>query len=260
MLVKALLLFRILDYNGDGYVTVQEMTEFYEKHLKEIKFPHEGVRLEDLIKAFLNKFYLGDTHERLDFDRFYSILEATPSLTDSLLLINLPDKVDPVNRLGCMARLGNNFRQIVLLILYVLGNVGVSINVIITQVIDQGNRNGWLVVAHIAACLFKLNFALSITLMLKQCMGLIRRQRWLRRICPVDDHIDGHRYVGVVLAVCGVVHSLAHTINYAVHTEGKETETASHSHESCLTCVADLLFDSIVFCEKCNRKGKQWFE
>jgi hypothetical protein len=221
ILVKALILFKIFNHNDDENVTVQGIEEFYAKYLEEIKFPHDESRSKDLIGAFLKKFQLTGADDRLDFDRFYSILNETPTLLDSLQLMNLPNNDEQVKKLERMAWFKNNLPQIVFIVIYILANIGMSINVIVTHVVHEGNGNGWFVVAHISGSLTKINFALSIILMLRQCMALVRQQHWLRRLCPVDDHIDAHRYVGYVLAVSLVVHSLAHIINYATHTAGK---------------------------------------
>lgn len=221
MLVKALILFKIFDYNADNNVTVQEIEEFYGKYLEEINFPRGESQSRDLTEALLKKFHPTGTDNHLDFDRFYSILNETPTLLDSLQLMNLPNNDEQVKKLERMAWLKNNFRQIIFIVLYILANISITINVILTQVIYGVNRNGLLVVAHISGCLIKFNFGLSIALMLRQCMALVRQQRWLRRLCPVDDHIDAHRYVGYVLTFSLVVHSLAHIINYATHTDGK---------------------------------------
>ena len=221
MIVKALILFKIFDYDGDGNVTVQEIENFYADYLEEIKFPHDESRYKNLIGAFLKKFHPAGANNRLDFDRFYSILNETSTLLDSLQLMNLPNNDEQVKKLKRMAWLKNNFRLIIFIVLYILANVGIATNVTVIQVVHEDNRNALLVVAHISGCLIKFNFALSVTLMLRQCMALVRQQRSLRRLCPVDDHIDAHRYVGYVLACSLVVHSLAHIINYATHTDGK---------------------------------------
>ncbi|CAF4459121.1 unnamed protein product [Rotaria sp. Silwood2] len=218
--VKALILFKTFDRNGDKHVSVEEIKEFYETYLIEFRFPHDSSRRQELIDTFLQAFRMHNANSQMNFERFYTIFQETPHLLESLQLINIPNNDDQIDKLKCQACRKNNKCHILIILLYILATIGLDISVIIELVVKEQNRNVFLVLAHIAGCSIKFNFVLSIILMLKHCMVLIRALRWLRRFLPVDDHIDAHRYVGGALVFYTVVHSLAHVINYAANAQG----------------------------------------
>ncbi|CAF1105211.1 unnamed protein product [Rotaria sordida] len=219
-LVKALILFKIFDHDDNKMITIQEISEFYEIYLVEFRFPHNELHRQELINTFLQNFRMINDNDNLNFDQFYSILQETPELFESLQLMNIPINDNDIKKLEWQAWRINNRYQILIGLLYILGTIGIIIHVIIKLIIHERQRKGWFIVARICGYLIKFNFALLIVLMLKQWMRWFRQYHCLRRFLPIDDHIDAHRYVGIIFAICSVVHSLAHTINYALNSEG----------------------------------------
>jgi hypothetical protein len=62
--------------------------------------------------------------------------------------------------------------------------------------------------------LLNFNCAFIIVLMLKQTILLIRTNELLRKLIPVDDHIDFHRVVGRVITGLAILHAVAHMANF----------------------------------------------
>jgi hypothetical protein len=62
--------------------------------------------------------------------------------------------------------------------------------------------------------LLNFNGALIIVLMLKRTILLLRTSILLRKLIPVDDHIDFHRVVGRVIAGLAIFHTIAHMANF----------------------------------------------
>jgi hypothetical protein len=62
--------------------------------------------------------------------------------------------------------------------------------------------------------LLNFNCALVIVLMLKRTILLIRTNKFLRKLIPVDDHIDFHKIVGRVIAGLAILHTIAHMANF----------------------------------------------
>lgn len=100
-------------------------------------------------------------------------------------------------------------------ILYILVNVALLIYVIIYRA-RVLKAPVFLVFARIGGMLLNFNCAFIIVLMLRQTMLLIRSNRILRRLIPVDEHIDFHKFVGRFIAVLSLIHTIAHIINVAV--------------------------------------------
>ena len=113
-----------------------------------------------------------------------------------------------------IAYIKDNLSRIVFVILYFLANLALLLYVAIYWSVVM-KSNGFVVVARISGMLLNFNCAFVIVLMLKQTIRLIRTNKRLRNWIPVDDHIDFHRFVGRVIVVLALVHSIAHMSNFA---------------------------------------------
>lgn len=78
-------------------------------------------------------------------------------------------------------------------------------------------RPVFLVLARIGGMLLNWNCAVVIALMLKRIILLIRSVKYLRKLVPVDDHIDFHKFVGCVIAFFAIEHTIAHMINFGIN-------------------------------------------
>jgi len=70
------------------------------------------------------------------------------------------------------------------------------------------------VFARIGGLLLNFNSAFIIVLMLKRTILLIRTNKTLRKLIPIDDHIDFHRVVGRVIFGLAILHAIAHMANF----------------------------------------------
>ena len=92
-------------------------------------------------------------------------------------------------------------------------NIALSLYVIIYRVVTLKDHV-LVVFARIGGMLLNFNCALIIVLMLKRTILLIRTNKLLRKLIPVDDYIDFHRLVGRVIAALAVMHTIAHMANF----------------------------------------------
>lgn len=107
----------------------------------------------------------------------------------------------------------DNLSRVIVLLLYILVNVALTIYVLIYR-IAVTRSHALVVIARIGGMLLNFNCALIIVLMLKQTILVIRTTKLLRKLVPVDDHIDFHKVVGRVIAVLAIVHTVAHMANF----------------------------------------------
>lgn len=107
----------------------------------------------------------------------------------------------------------DNLSRIIMLMLYLLINVALAIYVIIYRV-TVTKSHVLVVFARVGGMLLNFNCALIVALMLKQTILVIRTNRFLRKLIPVDDHIDFHKTVGRVIAALAIVHTIAHMANF----------------------------------------------
>ena len=108
----------------------------------------------------------------------------------------------------------DNLSRIIMWILYLLINLALILYVVLCRAVTV--KSGALeVIARASGMLLNLNCGFVILLMLKQTILIIRTVKWLRKWIPVDDHIDFHRYVGRVIAVLTLIHTIGHMVNFA---------------------------------------------
>lgn len=107
----------------------------------------------------------------------------------------------------------DNLSRIIVFILYLLVNLALGLYVIIYRS-TKTKSNVLVVFARLGGMLLNFNCALVVTLMLKRTILLIRTSKVLRKMIPVDDHIDFHRVVGRVIAGLAIMHSIAHMANF----------------------------------------------
>jgi hypothetical protein len=108
----------------------------------------------------------------------------------------------------------DHLSYVILLILFILVNLGLALYVIIYQSIVE-KKEVFYIFARTGGMLLNFNCTFVIVLMLKQTILYIRSNRWLRLRIPVDDHIDSHKSVGRFIAVLAIIHTVAHMINFS---------------------------------------------
>lgn len=223
--VKAYILFKLFDKNNDDRVSIDEIRLFYQEYLSEFKIFKEKGQLTEIVDTFLKGFFPVNNNvqqqQELDFDQFYDILKQNPDVFKSLYLISVPDQDREEEKKfiwyqRCFLYMKNNSSRVIFLVLYIL----TLLSLIIYRVVSLENQSIWRIVARSGGILINFNFALAITLMLKQTMTIFRRIYYLRLIIPVDDHIDAHRLVGTILFISAMIHSLGHMIHFAIYTDG----------------------------------------
>ena len=225
MSVKALILFKLFDTNDDDRISVDEIRLFYESYFKDSKVFVNAERITEVVDIFLQSFFpiSNDIQQQeLTFDQFYAILQRNPDVFKSLYLIGIPDQdKEDEKEMTWYQRswmyIKNNTNRIVFLILYIL----ILTSLIIYRAITLINHTPWQIIARIGGISINFNFAILITLILKQMMTIIRRIYYLRLVIPVDDHIDAHRLVGTVLFISTIIHTIGHIVHFATHTESK---------------------------------------
>jgi hypothetical protein len=244
MSLKAFILFKIFDNDDNDRISVDEIRSFYENYFKELKIFKDQQRLREVVNIFLQGVFTTNNEvqeqEELNFDQFYDILQRNPDVFKSLYLIGIPDQDKEEEKemswyQRCWKYTKNNTSRIVCLVLYILSLIALTGYIINHQIVDVKVSSPWQVIARIGGGLVNYNFAVTICLMLKQTMTIIRRIYFLRSIIPVDDHIDAHRLVGTVLFISGVVHTFGYIVYFATHTESKYLSLLLMTNLICLT-------------------------
>ncbi|CAF0844651.1 unnamed protein product [Adineta steineri] len=229
MSIKAFILFKLFDSSDKDVISINDIRSFYEQYLSEVKYFKDEKRLNEVVEIFLQGFFPlnneNQQQQKLNFEQFHQILQQNPSVFKSLYLISIPDQDNEDDEQTIWFKrwwmyIKNNANRILFLILYILISIALIIYVTIYRVITVENHSVPQVIARISGMLVNFNYALAVSLMLKQTMTIIRRLYYLRLFIPVDDHIDAHRFVGTMLFISAMIHSLGHAINFAINLDG----------------------------------------
>ena len=179
----------------------------------------------------------------MDFEEFYSIVSKDSTLLESLSQFTvhptwfIKSSPNPTSKRNKFQRLfsqqviyeaqtdrlkidylKDNLSRIIMIILYLLINLALMLYVIIYR-ITVTKSNVLVIFARIGGMLLNFNCALVIILMLKHTILLIRTNKFLRKLLPVDDHIDFHKVVGRVIAALAILHTIAHMANFGRLTD-----------------------------------------
>ncbi|CAF4720696.1 unnamed protein product [Rotaria socialis] len=196
MEVRALVLFKAICNNNNhaDYLTNAKLQEFFQQYFKDLKILDEN-RRHEAVQILLEKFHL-DQKSRIDFEEYYSAVSNNPVFLKCLpqFTVNSSQIVNPRSNQSSEGTRKCRYNRLVLL-------------------------------ARICGLLLNFNCSFIIALMLRQTIVFIRSHRLLRKLIPVDDHIDFHRVVGRFIAILSTLHTIAHIANFA---NTKEYSLATH--------------------------------
>jgi hypothetical protein len=113
----------------------------------------------------------------------------------------------------------DNLSRVIFIFIYLSVSIALFIFVIVYRVQQQLN---WLeVIARICGMQLNFNCMMMIVLMLRYTMRLIRSNRILYNLVPVDDAISIHKMIGCWIIVLVFIHALFHMIYFGVGSLGK---------------------------------------
>ena len=234
--IKVYILFKLFDENNNGLISINEIRNFYQHYLSNFEYFKEGNRLNEVVDTFLQGFFpeaQDDPNAEIDFDRFHQILQQNPSVLQSLYLISIPNE-DEQEILSWFERLRfkiqNNKNRLVIMTLYLLILTALMIYVVVYRTVQLKDPRVFPMFARIAGIWIHFHYALAISLMLKQTLTFARRNKIIRNLIPVDDHIDAHRFVGTMLVISSAIHTFAYIIFFAVRDSSKINRSIHSDH------------------------------
>ena len=104
----------------------------------------------------------------------------------------------------------NNFSFVVAIFIYWL----VQIWLVVFQYINYIDETSKLIkLARCCGILLNFNSSLIILLVLRKLTTLLRNNYSTRLLLPLDDFIDYHKSIGIILMLLSLIHTLAHCLN-----------------------------------------------
>lgn len=108
----------------------------------------------------------------------------------------------------------NNLVRILFLLFYILINIGLTVYVVLYRLSVTTTNVEYVVIARVGGMLLNFNCALITIVMLKKVILFVRGNRLLRKLIPVDDHIDFHKMIGRFIGLLSLMHTIAHLLNF----------------------------------------------
>ncbi|CAF1361000.1 unnamed protein product [Rotaria magnacalcarata] len=239
--VRVLLFFKMICGNDNDDVNAEQLTQFFEEYFNRTSIFNQD-KLQEVLRIVRQQFHLVEK-SHIDFDEFYQIVSQDPKLLESLSRMNIDPNwfisgpvQPPVSKftqrcsdIFCNLKksgeesqrklskdyIRDNLSRIIIWILYILANISLVIWVCIYRAYQQ-QLHVSLVLARIGGILLDFNSALMVTLMLKRTILILRSIEFIRKIIPLDDHIDFHKIIGRFIALLIILHASGHVAHFAL--------------------------------------------
>ena len=228
---KLRLAFQIHDLDGNGRIEPDEIRRMIAMNLDEEAGSDASgvpskrrreVRVEELTHLLLSTADEDGSHS-LCFEEFERVTAGDPKLleliskNEAYWLLPEVELVNPRRAPGGFwlrfQRLAEN--RFSLLVFFVLLGVA-NVALFVSNALRYQGQGTWSMLAHGAGGCLNLDGALVLVPVMRRILNWVRLTRF-GRLLPIDDALLIHRFLGVSLLVLGVIHSIAHFLNYSAH-------------------------------------------
>ncbi|XP_071132979.1 NADPH oxidase 5-like [Mytilus edulis] len=211
---KLKFLFDVFDADGSGTVDKYEMRMVLKSCTEESSLTLCNEDIDELTSVLFEDADVDNSGE-ITFDEFQSSLEKHPGLIDDMTLsathwfdIRKSNTCSQGARYCSKVYWEHNTSKIVFIILYVIANLGLGA----FAGWNHNKSNGFLITARVCGMNLNFNCTLVLVLMLRQTINLVRSTR-IGRYLPLDEHSVFHQFVGAMIGVYAVFHTIGHIGN-----------------------------------------------
>jgi len=218
---KLAFLFRMHDVDASGKIDREEIERMVHIGLAEhalILSEEDALRVADALLNATDR----DGDRQISFQEFLQLIGARPKLRQLLArggveLLRPGDRAeqDARERAPKRRRLGW-LRNGVVLSAWVAAYVAVNLVLAGLAAVHYhaAGANGLIVVARACGAALNWNGALVLVPMLRHLWTAVRRRR-IGELFPIDDGVNAHRWIGLVIFWLSWIHGLAHALNIA---------------------------------------------
>ncbi|XP_065834073.1 NADPH oxidase 5-like isoform X2 [Oscarella lobularis] len=218
---KLRFLFEVYDVDGNGCIEPQELRVVLKSCMDESRLKFSDDKLDELTRALFEDAD-ADGSGAISFEELKAELDKHPGVQENLTIsaanwLRPPPPSSPKSfstflpHYLTLKYMRNNLRVVVTVILFFLINAGLfACNSYLYR--DSGT---FVSIARGCGMCLDFNSVLMIVLMLRKFLTWLRGTR-LAPYLPLDQHIEFHKAVGILIAIYSIGHCLAHFINIGI--------------------------------------------
>jgi Ca2+-binding EF-hand superfamily protein/predicted ferric reductase len=208
-------LFRVFDIDGDGHIDYNEMRMMLKCSLEESPSLDTEETVDDLA-AFIFKDADTDGSGDISFEELKGAFKRNENLFKSLSMstsIWIKPKFINKNRKNTFLRL---IRDTVInrRAIFIFWSVYILINIVcmVFAYCNYYDKPGWLICARVFGNSLNFNCALVLVLVLRKHFTWLRTKGGCS-VLPLDDFIELHKKIGLIILVESLIHTIAHLFN-----------------------------------------------
>lgn len=205
---------KVFDVDGDGNIDFDEMRMMLKCCLEETPSMDKEEAIDDLT-AVLFKECDADDSGSINFEELRSALKRNEALFKALSVstsIWIKPKFINKQKKTHIKRIKDTIVNNRSTFIFWSAYIAISLACICTAYDNYHNKAPWLIVARIFGNLLNFNCALILVLVLRKHFTWIREKGGCS-VLPIDDFIEIHKIIGIIILIQTMIHTVAHVFN-----------------------------------------------
>ncbi|XP_071825647.1 NADPH oxidase 5-like isoform X1 [Apostichopus japonicus] len=232
---KLKFLFDVTDISGDGRLDQDELDMMLSSSLADSNISITDADYDKLLEEFTAEVD-EDQDGTISYEEMLQQFKKYPDLLPNMSL-NVPglisqskskpsrksaivNMINNASKFISWCRNRNNRNSFVLLIIYSVINLSLFSEATYKWRITNG-ANWYLAIARGNGACLNFNCAIIVVFVLRKFLTYLRSSR-LHRYIQIDENIDAHRYVGYIIAIQALCHTIAHIGNADIVAKGSD--------------------------------------
>uniref|UniRef100_A0A8C0K4C0 NADPH oxidase 5 n=1 Tax=Canis lupus dingo TaxID=286419 RepID=A0A8C0K4C0_CANLU len=216
---KLKFLFQVYDVDGSGSIDADELRTVLRSCMRESAISLPDEKLDQLTLALFESADK-DCNGAITFDELRDELQRFPGVMENLTISAahwLTPPAAPRRPRALTWAYWHNHRSHLLCL---AAFAGLHLLLFALAASEHRARGASVMVAKGCGQCLNLDGSFIAVLMLRRCLTWLRAT-WLAQVLPLDQNIQFHQFVGYVVIVLSLVHTVAHIVNFALQAQAE---------------------------------------
>eukprot|EP00071_Canis_lupus_P034641 XP_022268198.1 NADPH oxidase 5 isoform X3 [Canis lupus familiaris] len=216
---KLKFLFQVYDVDGSGSIDADELRTVLRSCMRESAISLPDEKLDQLTLALFESADK-DCNGAITFDELRDELQRFPGVMENLSISAahwLTPPAAPRRPRALTWAYWHNHRSHLLCL---AAFAGLHLLLFALAASEHRARGASVMVAKGCGQCLNLDGSFIAVLMLRRCLTWLRAT-WLAQVLPLDQNIQFHQFVGYVVIVLSLVHTVAHIVNFALQAQAE---------------------------------------